>query len=283
MPVFLEVEQASESVLEPVCGQERLPRYDGQRVAQGHRLTHSASDVFLGLDRPGEWIVHFHVRQLRDAKIEFAIEAFGSAELMLFAEWCALRPWPAPTPAPASLLIIAGYSRRGRHLRPGHRGSSRSPMPRPEAKRPTKRLTKAVRAGKLEALVERGSPGLRWKPRSRCRTSLCADRHQRPAMGMQAKLEAVKGSVHRLRRVFLGLLADDVLVPIDDRCVWLHLFQAYPLVAVGVFCTGRVRPATDRWHRRRPCHCRRRCSLGHRHDGDLVRAGRRSCRRSCSV
>src|SRR5271166_4304614 len=59
----------------------------GERVVQGHRLMQSASDVFLGWTE-GRQGRHYFIRQLRDAKIKFAIEAFGSAEMMLFAECC---------------------------------------------------------------------------------------------------------------------------------------------------------------------------------------------------
>ena len=54
------------------------------------------------------------------------------------------------------------------------------------------------------------------------------------AMGLQVKFEAVMASTRPLHRVFLGLLANYVLVPIVTL-VLLHLFHANPLVAVGFF------------------------------------------------
>jgi uncharacterized protein (DUF2252 family) len=85
-PLFLQVKQATESVLERYVGKSVYPNH-GQRVVQGHRLMQSASDIFLGWTE-GRAGRHFYIRQLRDAKIKFAIEAFGSAEMIQFAEWC---------------------------------------------------------------------------------------------------------------------------------------------------------------------------------------------------
>jgi uncharacterized protein (DUF2252 family) len=46
-PLFLQIKQAGESVLEPYAGKSVYANR-GQRVVQGHRLMQSASDVFLG-------------------------------------------------------------------------------------------------------------------------------------------------------------------------------------------------------------------------------------------
>jgi hypothetical protein len=74
---------------------------------QGHRLMQSASDIFLGWMQ-GKLGRHHYLRQLRDAKIKFAIETFGSAEMTLFAEWCGwtLARAHARSGEPA---LIAGY------------------------------------------------------------------------------------------------------------------------------------------------------------------------------
>ena len=87
-------------MLEPYAGKSVYANH-GQRVVKGHRLMQSASDIFLGWTE-GSSGRHFYIRQLRDVKIKFAIETFGSAEMILFAEWCGGR-WPARTPAPANL------------------------------------------------------------------------------------------------------------------------------------------------------------------------------------
>ena len=46
-PLFLQVKEASPSVLEPYVGKSIYPNH-GQRVVVGQRLMQSASDVFLG-------------------------------------------------------------------------------------------------------------------------------------------------------------------------------------------------------------------------------------------
>src|SRR5215472_8256114 len=73
-PLFLQVKQACASVLEPYAGKSVYPNH-GQRVVHGHRLMQSASDVFLGWTE-GRHGRQFYIRQLRDAKVKFAIETF---------------------------------------------------------------------------------------------------------------------------------------------------------------------------------------------------------------
>src|SRR5262249_2514965 len=85
-PLFLQVKQAMAAVLEPYAGKSVYANH-GQRVVQGHRLMQSASDVFLGWTE-GRQGRHYYIRQLRDAKIKFAIETFSSAEMILFAKYC---------------------------------------------------------------------------------------------------------------------------------------------------------------------------------------------------
>src|SRR5262249_8667716 len=69
-PLFLQVKQATESVLERYAGKSVYANH-GERVVRGHRLMQSASDVFLGWTE-GRSGRHYYVRQLRDAKIKFA-------------------------------------------------------------------------------------------------------------------------------------------------------------------------------------------------------------------
>ncbi len=66
-PLFLQVKQASASVLEPYAGRSRFSNH-GERVVVGQRMLQSASDPFLG------WTNHtdgddFYFRQLRDMKM----------------------------------------------------------------------------------------------------------------------------------------------------------------------------------------------------------------------
>jgi uncharacterized protein (DUF2252 family) len=149
-PLFLQVKQAGESVLERFAGKSIYANH-GQRVVQGHRLIQSASDVFLGWTEGREGR-HFYIRQLRDAKIKFAIETFGSPEMIQFAEWCGwtLARSHARSGEPA---IIAGYL--GASDTFDRAIADFSAAYADQCEKDHEALTRAVRAGKLEVLVER--------------------------------------------------------------------------------------------------------------------------------
>jgi uncharacterized protein (DUF2252 family) len=85
-PLILQVKEARASVLEAYAGESVFPNH-GQRVVNGHRLMQPASDIFLGWTE-GRRGRQFYIRQLRDVKIKFAVETFGTAEMTLFAQWC---------------------------------------------------------------------------------------------------------------------------------------------------------------------------------------------------
>jgi uncharacterized protein (DUF2252 family) len=105
-PLFLQVKEARKSVLEPYAGPSVYPNH-GQRVVKGHRLMQSASDIFLGWteDSTGR---HFYVRQLRDMKLKFRVEAFKAAKMVIFGDWCGrtLARAHARSGEPA---VISGY------------------------------------------------------------------------------------------------------------------------------------------------------------------------------
>jgi uncharacterized protein (DUF2252 family) len=149
-PLFLQIKQATTSVLEAYAGKSLYPNH-GQRVVQGHRLMQSSSDVFLGWTEGREGR-HFYVRQLRDAKIKFAIEAFGSAEMLQFAEWCGwtLARAHARSGEPA---VIAGYLGESdvfdRAL------VTFAVAYADQSEQDHEAVVKAVRAGKLAAFVEK--------------------------------------------------------------------------------------------------------------------------------
>jgi len=65
-PLFLQLKQAGPSVLERHTRRCRF-RNHGERVVNGQRIIQSASDIFLGWTRLGEF--DFYVRQFRDWKI----------------------------------------------------------------------------------------------------------------------------------------------------------------------------------------------------------------------
>jgi uncharacterized protein (DUF2252 family) len=149
-PLFLQVKQASESVLERYAGKSVYANH-GQRVVQGHRLMQSSSDVFLGWTE-GRFGRHYYIRQLRDAKIKFAIETFRSAELILFAEWCGwtLARAHARSGEPA---LIAGYL--GESDMFDKAIAAFAVAYADQSEKDHEALTQAIRAGKLEAVIER--------------------------------------------------------------------------------------------------------------------------------
>ena len=73
-PLFLQIKEASASVLAPYAGASEY-EHQGERVVQGQRLMQSASDAFLGwVTGTGKGHREFYVRQLRDMKGSAAIE-----------------------------------------------------------------------------------------------------------------------------------------------------------------------------------------------------------------
>jgi uncharacterized protein (DUF2252 family) len=87
-PLFLQVKEASKSVLE-----DHLPpsTYDlaGERVVQGQRLMQASSDIYLGWTKGTEGDRHLYWRQLRDMKVSAVVETMGPGTLAAYAEFCA--------------------------------------------------------------------------------------------------------------------------------------------------------------------------------------------------
>ncbi|MFN8607040.1 MAG: DUF2252 domain-containing protein [Vulcanimicrobiota bacterium] len=84
-PLFLQLKQANQSVLEPYFGAEH--HHHGQRVVVGQRRTQAASDLFLGWsqDQSGR---QYYVRQLRDVKISADFSTMTGRRLRRYAELC---------------------------------------------------------------------------------------------------------------------------------------------------------------------------------------------------
>jgi uncharacterized protein (DUF2252 family) len=89
-PLFLQVKEAQASVLSPYLGASQYAN-QGERVVAGQRLMQAASDIFLGWQRTtgldGEYR-DFYVRQLRDWKFSFPIEAMAPEGLRMYAAVC---------------------------------------------------------------------------------------------------------------------------------------------------------------------------------------------------
>lgn len=85
-PLFIQIKEARQSVLEPYAGAGRYT-HNGQRVVEGQRLVQAASDIFLGWST-GEGGRHFYLRQLRDRKIAPDVEHFDKELLSAYASLC---------------------------------------------------------------------------------------------------------------------------------------------------------------------------------------------------
>jgi len=104
-PLFLQVKEASESVLEPFAGASPYDNH-GQRVVAGQHLIQSASDLFLGWTRLGHH--DYYVRQLRDMKGSIPVDKLSAEELAQYGRACgeALALGHARSGDPAA---VAGY------------------------------------------------------------------------------------------------------------------------------------------------------------------------------
>ncbi len=89
-PLFIQIKEAQESVLSRFIGTSQYTN-QGERVVAGQRLMQAASDIFLGWQRvtglDGQQR-DFYMRQLRDWKFSFPIEAMVPHGLRIYAELC---------------------------------------------------------------------------------------------------------------------------------------------------------------------------------------------------
>jgi hypothetical protein len=100
-PLFLQVKEATASVLEPYAGKSRY-RQHGERVVRGQRMMQEASDIYLGWTKGLDVRRNYFWRQLRDMKGSVDIEAMVPLGLSSYARMCGSGRWPARTPAPAT-------------------------------------------------------------------------------------------------------------------------------------------------------------------------------------
>ena len=86
-PLFLQVKQATASVLEPYLGKSRY-RQPGERVVQGQRMMQAASDIYLGWTKGDQGKRYFYWRQLRDMKGSALVEQMTPVGLTFYARIC---------------------------------------------------------------------------------------------------------------------------------------------------------------------------------------------------
>jgi uncharacterized protein (DUF2252 family) len=91
-PLFLQVKEAQQSVLEPFLGHSEFEN-SGERVVAGQRLMQASSDIFLGWHRTTDTVdgVPYrdnYIRQLHDWKGSADIEAMRPRGMTLYARLC---------------------------------------------------------------------------------------------------------------------------------------------------------------------------------------------------
>ena len=90
-PLFLQVKEAGQSVLEPWLGKSKFAN-SGQRVVEGQRLMQASSDIFLGWIRNKQGLDgkqrDFYVRQLWDWKASVDLDVIRPRGLELYAQAC---------------------------------------------------------------------------------------------------------------------------------------------------------------------------------------------------
>ncbi|CAN7804126.1 DUF2252 domain-containing protein [Paraburkholderia hospita] len=148
-PLILQFKEEGRSVLEPYAGKSHYDN-QGQRVVMGQRLMQSSSDIFLGWLRAQRGY-DFFVRQLRDMKISVPTEDVTAAQLKRYAGLCGWTLARAHAKS-GDATTISGYLGKGDAFDEAIGAFSLAYADQTE--RDHAALVKAVRAGRLEALVE---------------------------------------------------------------------------------------------------------------------------------
>jgi uncharacterized protein (DUF2252 family) len=86
-PLFLQVKEATASVLEPYVRKSRY-RQHGERVVQGQRMMQAASDIYLGWTKGLDVRRNFYWRQLRDMKGSALVDEMIPMGLTYYAQIC---------------------------------------------------------------------------------------------------------------------------------------------------------------------------------------------------
>ena len=86
-PLFLQVKEAKQSVIDPYSSKSTYSHH-GQRVVAGQRLLQAAPDIFIGWGEQDG--IHFYVRQLRDMKggVEFDPDKVNIENMPEYAKLC---------------------------------------------------------------------------------------------------------------------------------------------------------------------------------------------------
>ena len=148
-PLLLQFKEACRSVLEPYAGKSHYDN-QGERVVMGQRLMQSSSDIFLGWAR-GRRGYDFYARQLRDMKMSAPVEGPTAVQLSRYAELCGWTLARAHAKS-GDAATISGYLGKGSNFDEALGEFSLAYADQTEQDHAA--LVKAVRSGRLEALVE---------------------------------------------------------------------------------------------------------------------------------
>jgi uncharacterized protein (DUF2252 family) len=148
-PLFLQVKEARQSVLEPYTKPSEY-QHHGERIVQGQRLMQSASDIFLGWTT-GPTGRHFYVRQLRDKKIAANVETMNKDLLTIYARFCGrvLAKAHCKTNQGA---IICGYIGKGDNF--AKSVTTFANLYADQTEKDFEEFTKAIRSGELSIAKE---------------------------------------------------------------------------------------------------------------------------------
>jgi uncharacterized protein (DUF2252 family) len=110
MPLFLQIKEARESVLE--CLGRKFSGHPGQRVVEGQRIMQAASDIFLGWSQDEESGRHFYVRELKNRRLGSISELIEADALVDYARLCG-RTLARAHARSADPAVLAGYMGKG--------------------------------------------------------------------------------------------------------------------------------------------------------------------------
>jgi hypothetical protein len=116
-PLFLQIKEATASVLEPHVGKSRY-RQHGERVVQGQRMMQAASDIYLGWTKGLDVKRNFYWRQLRDMKGLSRGRGHDPAGAHVLRAHLRMDAGPGARPVrrPGRHRRIPGRKRRVRHI-----------------------------------------------------------------------------------------------------------------------------------------------------------------------
>jgi uncharacterized protein (DUF2252 family) len=147
-PLFIQVKQARQSVLEPYAGAS-LYAHAGQRVVVGQRLMQAAGDMFLGwYTGAGYQNLQYYARQLRDVKIKPVVEIMDATNLIAYAGLCG-RALARAHARSGDAAVLMGYMGKKQVFENALAGFGQAYADQNESDHAA--LLEAIRSGRVEA------------------------------------------------------------------------------------------------------------------------------------